>query len=102
MIVRVGVVLNWSVVHNDWRFDNLCGSLLQRQNESHHFNWSYQTLDIDLNRSQQLPVIVTGQTDNLTKFLNEDMIVAVMKTNTLGAGQIVEFILTRKRSETWR
>ena len=29
MIVRVSVVLNWTDVDSDWRFDNLCGSHLQ-------------------------------------------------------------------------
>ena len=35
MIVRVNVVLNRTVVDRDRRFDNPCGSYLQRQNELH-------------------------------------------------------------------
>ena len=31
MIIRVNVVLNRTVVDNDWRFDNLCGNHLQSQ-----------------------------------------------------------------------
>ena len=27
------------VVDSDWRFDNLCGSHLQRQNELYHLSW---------------------------------------------------------------
>ena len=49
LIVRVNVVLNRSVVvDSDWRFDNLCGSHLQSQNELYHVSWWYYTLVIDL------------------------------------------------------
>ena len=49
LIVRVNVVLNRTVVvDSDWRFDNLCGSHLQRQSELYHVSWWYYTLVIDL------------------------------------------------------
>ena len=49
LIVRVNVVLNRTVVvDSDWRFDNLCGSHLQRQSELYHVSWWSYTLVIDL------------------------------------------------------
>ena len=49
LIVRVNAVLNRNVVFdNDWRFDNLCGSHLQRQSELYHVSWWYYTRVIDL------------------------------------------------------
>ena len=39
MIIRVNIVLNKNVVVvSDSRFDNLCGSHLQSQNELYHVN----------------------------------------------------------------
>ena len=49
LIVRVNVVLNRTVVvDSDWRFDNLCGSHFQSQNELYRASWWYYTLVIDL------------------------------------------------------
>ena len=49
IIVRVNVVLNRSVVvDSDWRFDNLCGSHRQSQNELYHVSWWYYSLVIGL------------------------------------------------------
>ena len=39
MIVRVNVILNRTVVGNDWRFDNPCSSHLQSQSELYHAIW---------------------------------------------------------------
>ena len=36
MIVCLGLVLNTTVVDSDRRFNNLCGSHLQSQNELYH------------------------------------------------------------------
>ena len=59
LIVRVNVVLNRSVVvDSDWRFDNLCGSHLQSQNELYHVSWWYYTLVIDLIGQIRRDVIV--------------------------------------------
>ena len=43
----LNVVLNRTVdVESDWRFDNLCGSNLQSQNELYDVNWCYWKLAI--------------------------------------------------------
>ena len=48
LIVRVNVVLNRTVaVDSYWRFDNLCGSHLQRQSELYHVSWWCYTRVID-------------------------------------------------------
>ena len=45
----MNVVLNRTVVVDSvWRFDNLCSSHLQSQNELYHVTWWYKTLVIDL------------------------------------------------------
>ena len=49
LIVRVNVVLNRTVVVDNYRhFNNLCGSHLQSQSELYHVSWWYYTLVIDL------------------------------------------------------
>ena len=49
MIVRVNVVLNWTVVVDSyWGFDNLCVSHLQNQTELFRVSWWCWTLVIDL------------------------------------------------------
>ena len=46
--MRVNVVLNRTVaVDSYWRFDNLCGSHLQRQSELYHVSWWCYTRVID-------------------------------------------------------
>ena len=41
LIVWVHVGLYRTVVDSDWRFNNLCGSHLQSQNELFHVSWRY-------------------------------------------------------------
>ena len=49
LIVWVNVVLNRTVVvHNEWRFDNLCGSHLQSQSQLYYVSRWYYILVVDL------------------------------------------------------